>query len=686
MEKASKYLSLEEIAKLNPLSIASRSRRSVSLVQRAAPIEERYKYPLSIKTGLQIKLSNEHAKKSNEMIKREQRHLQLQKSKSSILIRKDGLMGQKPQQTHEKRYQKYIKNSSNRNEMTPELKLNNDLLKYYSELIQFGDMLTVRVVYTNLESIFLKYFLFNKVKREILIINTPHQYAHYVTNDNRLYRHTLQTLRLLKDAILSEEEIQDERKRGDEIKRKINCQIFEEEVLSGVALENDEDDLDSIQELNGKIVEFRGIGRSSTYAKEYQLVDQLTQSRDKLTHKYADIDNYKGILYHSPTSMTQHIYLDRDSSMTKKGLYDYYLEYRRRYLIYHKRYISLTTLIVDELEECFLLCQSLSTSISVSPTFQSLDNFTMEEDTPTFDEECIHRMQGLEMIFQELYSLQHELMTIVQIIHSLMFAIEITYYENIFKYSQSNPLSPSNISPTHQQTPSKRRKFSYTQSTATAISTALRVFNPSCPVSSSHVIRCLYPCYSLSAIYVGYYFLSQEIYSRFKDAIPEVEKLRPSSRQTRLKEDSISYKSLLPVEEESVASSSQTSSRNTESVKRKPFNPTKGRKMKYPTKEEFEKKPSSKILPNNEVDVDSPQTGVEEINLPKISAICQPASDYPESHKSQSIKVDAPLPSIPLSSSRKSHGEVDKDDVSALTSPGGSQSERFSSKNNLKHL
>lgn len=620
---------------------------------------------------------------------------------------KDGTGQYKAQKTYEKRYQKYTKNSSNKNENIFEQKLNNELLKYYSELIQFTDMVTIQIIYTNLETIFLKYFFYNKVRKEILIINTPHQYAHYVHTENRLYRSTLQLLKLLKEAILCEEEIQEERKRGDEIKKKLNCQIFEEEeslnVVTGKILEQNEEEIDEIKETNcGKLLDYRGIGRNSMYLKEKNVVDRLIEYQEKIKQKYCETDNYRGILSPSEASIAQSIFLDRDNAMfSKQCLYDYYLEYRHRYLKYHQRYIQLTDLIVKELEACLLLCQSLSTTISLAPKVQS-SNHTNENISSSIceEEECILRMFDLEMAFQDLYSLQHELMTLVQVIHSLMIAMEITYYENIYQYSQSNPLLPSNLSSTTHQS---RYKVSYTLSNLSIVTSALRSFNPSCPISSTYVIRCLYPSYSLSAVYLGYYFLTQEVNSRFKDSIPETERSRPSSRQNRLKEDSISYKSLLPMEEEgSIISSSQTSSR-TESTKRKVFNPTKGRKMKYPTKEEVANKLTSKLgLPEEkQVDVEEllkdekpsldnqpinqPSLDIQH-NLPKIPSakFQQPSQSQPPSklHDPQIKKTDTHLPPIPLlTTPPMNQSEADRDDISALTSPGGYQSERISSRN-----
>jgi hypothetical protein len=529
-----------------------------------------------------------------------------------------------------------------------------------------------------------------------------------------------------------------------------------------------------------KVFDVRGIGREEENEQEQQDLSDLIHHREKIMKHFGMNGNYRGILSSSSSSSSQangfeinHIFLDRDPKTlphgASVGLYDCYLDYRQRYLLYHSRYVSLTTLLVQELEQCFLLCHSLSTSTASpsrpdvihSSTSHSLhthsvsdqeqerlgeeeeaeqeqENWQEDDEQPylsvaqQLEEKCIEKMKCLEMMFHDLLSLQHELLTLLQIIHSSLIAIEMAYYENIFQFSQTNPLTPSNIAPS-------TRKFSYTRASSMEFSSYSRVYNPSCPISSAHLIRCLYPTYALSAVYLGYFYLTQEVASRFNDSLPETKQQRPNSRpnnqqqlqlqqqlhQLHCEEDSISYKSLIPLEEGSEAepwggadatadSISLTSSslKSGSITKRKAFNPTKGRKMNYPTKGELKKKQAAMLhLGNpgekmneeqqhhqqsqaageqNEDEEDEEGGGravIVEKNLggkvsgsfpPLQSSRSQTSIETSAKAKPQGLQNNAgsksSLPLIPLSSRTIQSGE--RDDVSALTTPGGSHSNR----------
>lgn len=728
VEKASKYLTLDEIAKLNPLSIASRSRRSVSLVQRTPPIVERYRFPLTILYGLQTKLNKEYHQTQNELIYKNKQYEEVQRSKSSLLIlRKESSTSTstptktpKPQQTFEKRYQKYLKvNKTNQingqYETTLEQKLHQELLQFYFELIQFQSRLTIQIHYTNLEFIYQKFFIYNSIKKEILVINTPHQFAHYVTDDHRLYKLTILLLKLLKNLILNEEEIRNQIQKGKEIKKKMKCEIIwnetflEREIREGRSEidETNEKDLgmfhgedgfdDEVDEKKpnkerkdntGKILDIRGIGRKDENQQEQEEVDELISQRGEIMKRYGLNENYRGILSSSSQGNRfdiDHLFLDRDPSTFAwnpscggGGLYHCYLDYRRRYLVYHLRYSNLTTQLVQELEECFLLCQSLGKHHS--PPAVALHESPISDllSLSLIEEKCIERMKCLEMMFQDLLSLQHELLTLLQIIHSTLIAMEMAYYENIYQFSQTNPLNPSNIAPS-------TRKFAYTRASSVEFSSYLRVYNPSCPISSAHIIRCLYPTYALSAIYLGYFYLSEEVESRFIESLPDLEKPKSISRliSKENQDDSISYKSLLSLEEGTLDSSSQTSSLKSENVKkRKSFKPTKGRKMKYPTKEELKKKKAFLEKMNEEPpqETEGVEGGPNESNVTKNFALVESNSQigFPliRSPKSQAtlqsnLGSKLSLPLIPASSRTIQSGERD-DDISALTSPGRS--------------
>jgi hypothetical protein len=743
------------MAKLNPMSIASRSRRSVSLIERTPPIPERYKYPHSIVSALRSKLTQEFQQRQNEILQKEQKYLQIQRSKSFILSQYSSKSLQakptRPQQTHEQRYSKYLKNSSKTSSASAashslEQKYNDELLKYYTVLSQHintGRHATLVILPTNLERIFLKFFVFNKIKKEILILNTPHQYAHYVTADQRLYKSTLLILRLLRELIEGEECIAEERKRGVWMGKKIKCEIFRQEEDGECEEEVERRDEE------GRLIEPHGIGREGEYEKEKKIVEEMLMNRDKVMTRYGTSENYKGILSPYPgPPVIDPIFLDRDPPTQPQGggLYDLYLDYRSRYLSCHQRYCHLTNLIVIELEDCFTLCQTLSISTHLSPSSSSvhpLESFSLPSSlllsipydnslssSMTLEDICLHRLTCLEMIFHEISSLQDQLMTRLQIIHSILLAIEISFYENIFQFSQipshtlpltlsSDSLERQTISPINH-TPYDRkgkRKDSYVYTNSENNLLLSRVYNPSCPISATYMIRCLYPTYSLSAIYLGYHFLVQEIEGRFNDSLPEskAKSSRPNSRQGQQQQkdaDLISYKSLLPLEEELSVDSDQSSSKRSTSVskKKKIFNPTKGRKMKFPTPKQVtdeppQKEDGEKVCEESDGEEESMTSlttpPIEQYekelttSLPPILSgrSHQSSSAHPTARESiplqqqdseVAIKNDSSmilLPPILLPSrATNSCDENDKDDVSALTTPGGYQSDRISSR------